>query len=254
MNKLAHVLEAAGPNMAVTFTEPIGLDTMWKIAAIADVAELRADKFPSQEPDYLAAQSRKLTNVALPVLLTIRSASEKGGWADSEEDRLGLYTTLLPEVDGVDIELEAPILPDVIEAAHGAGKIVIASSHNFKVTPLLTTFEAQWNRAQEAGADYAKFAANTETFEDYKRLAEFTLRHKGSGIITVGMDRSPTTDEEETIYRWGRRSRISLPWLGSRLTYASTGQEAVAPGQMSYLETYERLRRRYPAYTLLSKD
>lgn len=237
MDRLVDVLNRPEPTMAATFTEPMDDNVIRKIAAVADVAEFRADKYSSTAPDYLSEQARKLA--ALPLLLTIRIEAEGGGWAGTEEDRLSLFSILLPQSDGVDIEVEADIFPDVIEAAHKQDKVVVASSHDFNATPTEERLEDMLAQAIEASADYIKFAASAKTIEDYQRLAEFTLRYQDEGLIVVAMD------------DYGPLSRITLPGLGSRLTYAFTGTEPVALGQLGYEETHELLKKFYPDYKKL---
>lgn len=244
MNRLAEVLDRPEPTMAVSFGAEVSGEQIDRIARVADVAELRADLLPSQGSDYLAYQAMRLEK--LPVLLTVRILPEGGKWVGSMGKRKGLFNLLMPHVDGVDVELKSKIAPHVIDGAHSQGKVVIASRHNFAATPSAGELEDMLGDSQRAGADYFKIAATTNTGADYQILQNFTHEHVGDNAIVVAMD--PNYENPE----YGPRSRVELPGLGSRLTYASTGtEEAVAPGQMSYLVTHEKLRRTYPAYAKL---
>src|SRR3989338_4715461 len=133
MNRLQEVLERPEPTIAVPITQSIGKTTLQSIASIADVAEFRADLFPSSDLSYLEDQIKSIG--AMPTLLTIRYQGEGGQWSGSEEDRLAAYQHLMPLVDGVDIELAADILPEVVDTAYDNQKMVVVSSHNFNETP-----------------------------------------------------------------------------------------------------------------------
>lgn len=232
MNRLADILDREEPTMAVVITEPLDTSSLNDIASLADVLEFRADKFPSQESSYLAEQAGRLA--ILPLLLTIRYQAEGGEWKNTEAERASLFFDLSPQADGIDIELAAAILPEVVELAHSQGKTVVVSSHDFNKTPSIQKMEEELVQAQELGADYVKIAASAKTSEEFQRLAEFTLDHRGENLIVVAMD------------NYGPLSRIALSSMGSRLTYAFSGEVAVAPGQLGYLETHELLQRVYP--------
>ncbi len=233
MNRLEEVLERSEPTMAVSITKPIGKSALRSISAIADVAEFRADLFPSTDVSYLQDQIQSLE--IMPTLLTIRYENEGGQWSGSEDERLTALQRLMPHVDGVDIELAADIMPEVVEAATDNQKVTVVSSHDFHGTP---STEDLWRFQEEAGSvgDYIKLAAMANTVEDYQRLADFTLNTTTSKLIVVAMG------------RFGPLSRIAFPGLGSHLTYAFAGDKAVAPGQLDYIETHELLKKMYPDY------
>ncbi len=239
MNRFVDILNRPEPTLAVSFTEVMNDNVIRDIGVIADVAEFRADKFSSSELEDLAQQARRLA--ALPLLLTIRFGAEGGEWTATEEERLELFTKLLPYADAVDIELAAPILPEVIEAAREQDKVVIISSHNFDFTPPTEILEDKLAEAIEMETDYVKFAASARTSEEYQRLVDFTLKNQEEGLIVVAMD------------SYGPLSRIVLVGIGSCLTYAFPGKEAIAPGQLGYLETHELLKKLYPDYAKLFK-
>lgn len=235
MNRLANALEQPGATMAVVVAEPQNTEAIHNIVSVADVIEFRADKFPNQDFRRLVQQAGRFAT--LPLLLTIRPKAERGDWVGDEEDRLSLFTDLLPFVDGIDVELNARIVPALVDIAHASNKIVIASSHDFECTPSSEALETTLNESKETGADYTKIAASAKTRIDYERLASFTMRHIKDKVIVVAMD------------DYGPLSRIVLPSIGSHLTYASTGDHAVAPGQMGYIETAVLLNRLYPSHT-----
>lgn len=232
VNRLQETLDGSAPTIAVSITEPIVSDTILDIASVADVFEFRADKFPYHEPAYLLDQAKRLA--ALPLLTTIRVETEGGGWSNSEASRLDFFNALLPVSDGLDVELSAGIARDTVETAHGVGKIAIVSSHDFNGTPSINVLEEKLAEAVGIGADYTKFATTANMQEEYERLVAFTLAHNKENIIVVAMG------------SYGPLSRIALPSIGSRLTYAFAGEIAVAPGQLNYVETGTILTKLWP--------
>jgi 3-dehydroquinate dehydratase-1 len=139
-------------------------------------------------------------------------------------------------VDGIDIELNAVgILPAVVAAAHAQNKVVVISNHNFESTPTAAELDAMATRAKTLGADFVKLSATARSTDDVRTLASFTQRHADLGLIVIAM--GPL----------GALSRVFFPALGSRLTYAHTGQHAVS-GQLDFQTTFERLREFYPAF------
>ncbi len=240
MNKLGEVLNRPESTMAVVFTGHESDQVIDEVAAIADVAELRADLPSFREQNYSAARDKAQRLAKLPVLLTARMFVEGGHWISSEKQRLKLFSAMMPHVDGVDVEIRSRILLDVINAAHEQGRVVIASSHNYEATPSMPELDGTFEHAKEMGADYVKFAATPNNDYDYDRLIEVTGWYANDGIIVVAMG-----DE------YGPKSRSELPSYGSCLTYAFPGSEPLAPGQMNYLETHEALKASDPGYAAL---
>jgi 3-dehydroquinate dehydratase-1 len=239
MNILAEMLDRPEPTVAVSFTEPLEGEDVRRIVEFVDIAELRADRYPSQNPGYLIQQAGKLE--VLPRLLTIRSSTEGGEWTGGENERLHLYTAVMSHVEGIDIELAAPIMPELVESAHTEDKIVIASRHDFLRTPPVSELWDSLEDSRDKGADYTKFACIVRTLVDFQRLAEFTLDNKDDDVIVVAMDDPGSSSRD-----YGPLSRIMFPALGSRLTYAFAGEVPVARGQMSYTQTYELIHTLYP--------
>jgi len=224
MNKLREALDRSEPTMAVVFTGAESDELIDDVAALGAVAELRVDLLADQTPDNLKAQITRLAK--LPVLLTIRIMPEGGQWQGSMNKRLGLFKSLIPYVDGVDVEKLSKIAPLVADEAHSQDKVVIGSRHNFVATPSTPELERLVKIARRIGADYTKIAATANADDDYDVLKNFTSSQDNLIIVAMG--------------DYGPRSRIELPCLGSRLTYASSGQ-AVVPGQMNYRQTHEQL-------------
>lgn len=212
---------------AVTDGELIGAE-----ADGLDVAELRIDLFSSIDPAHVAGQVRRFA--AFPTVATIRSAAEGGSWEGSDEARLSLFERVMTLVDGVDVELSSTgIVADVVALARAQDKVVIVSSHDFGGTPPIEELADRARQAHSIGADHVKVATTATSVDDVRTLARFTLDHLEMRPIVVAMGPHAPA------------SRVLLPLLGSRLTYASVGPPVVS-GQMSLTETVALLARLGP--------
>lgn len=200
------------------------------VARGLDVAELRIDLFGSRDPTHVLGVLSAFADV--PTLATIRNAGEGGGWSAPEEERLALYRTLVPRVDAIDVEIASPIAHDAIAAARGAGKLAIASFHDFERTPDARSLAARVEAGRALGADVVKLAAQVRGLADLRALAHLLVTHDstGPGLIVIGMGDA------------GVASRVLFPALGSLLTYASAGTQT-APGQLGLDEAVALLRR-----------
>ena len=195
----------------------------------ADLLELRIDCFKKRDALYIQKTIKNIKAVNLPVIATIRSKVEGGKAAISDSARLGLFETIIPFVDAVDIELSSSkILKDIINQAHRFNKKVIVSYHNFKNTPEQKKLEAIIKNSKKAGSDIVKIATFARNKKDIIRLASLTVSHEN--IITIAMG------------RLGTLSRLLFPMLGSLLTYCSV-TKASAPGQIPLKTTALLLKK-----------
>jgi 3-dehydroquinate dehydratase-1 len=197
-----------------------------------DVAELRVDHFARFDPAHVLAQLDAFAGV--PVLATIRSAAEGGGWQRPEAERLALFRALIPRVDAVDVEIASEIARDVVGAARGAGKLAITSFHDFAKTPGDGALADVVALGRALGADVVKIATAVAGPGDVRSLARLLVSTEDIGLIAIGMgDRAIAT-------------RLLFPALGSLLTYAHAGA-ATAPGQIPLDEMQSLLRRLFPS-------
>lgn len=196
-----------------------------------DVAELRVDHFARFDLEHVLAQCDVFADT--PLLVTIRSAAEGGGWKAPEPQRLALFRALLPRVGAVDVEIGSAIASDVVAAARAAGVLSIASFHDFAETPDSAALEAVVARGRALGADVVKVATAVAAPGDVRRLARLLVTTDDVGLIAIGMgERAVAT-------------RLLFPALGSLLTYAHAG-DATAPGQIPLAEMMALLARLYP--------
>lgn len=194
-----------------------------------DLAELRVDLFGARDAGAARAVLARFAGV--PTLATIRSAAEGGGWTGSEAERAKLFLALLDAADAVDVELAAgDVLGEVGPAARAAGRLVIASHHDFAATPAPAALADVVARAADAGADVVKIATAVRGPDDVRALARVLVEPAAIGRIVIGMGDA------------GLATRVLFPALGSLVTYAHAGR-ATAPGQLPLDELVALLRR-----------
>jgi 3-dehydroquinate dehydratase-1 len=227
-------LGAGRPVVAVSFTDADGVADLddARLAGVA-LAELRIDHFARFDAAYVSAQIKRLHG--LPVLATIRLAAEGGGWKGSETDRLALYQAILPQVDAIDVELQATeTLAALIPLARGLGKPVVVSHHDFDATPTYEALTEVVSRAHQAGADIVKIAAQVHSDEDISTLSRLLTDKVAPDMVIIGMGEK------------GLPTRLMFPGQGSRFTFAAKGDRISAPGQLPYDRMVKLLAEIYP--------
>lgn len=230
------LVDGGAPLIAVSFADHESERAAAEARSLGvDVAELRIDRFSRTDVDHVLDQVRAFDG--LPVLATVRSAAEGGGWTGSEAERLEVFRAVAPLVDAVDVELSSSgILADVIAAAHAHDALAIVSYHNFDLTPEHDYLTDVARAAKEAGADIVKISTMANSGADLKVLASLLVNaDDDSDLIVIAMGEI------------GTASRIFFPALGSRLTYTFTGHQPTS-GQLDYAETSALIRKFYPGY------
>lgn len=230
---LGELLADDRPTMAVSFTDRISDDELAGVASSGlDVAELRIDRFESSDPDDVVTTVKRFSQ--FPTIATVRTRREGGSWTGDDATRLRLFEAVIDQVDGIDVELASTeILSPLVARARASNTVVIISSHDFNGTPLRPQLDDITTRAKSLGADYVKIAAMTRSRDELRRLAAFTIERAELGLIVIAMGPIGTV------------SRVCFPALGSALTYAHMGEDAV-PGQMDYRQTNAMLAALYP--------
>ncbi len=200
----------------------------------AQVLEVRVDLFERVNLISLKKRLKEIKReVKLPIIATVRRRDEGGGRRYTERQRLHMFRSLMPMVDGVDIELRSgKIIGEVVREAKRRRRLVLISYHNLEKTPPNSILKDIAYRAKQMGADMVKIAALAKNRQDVARLLSFTYQspHKPLATISLG--------------RVGRISRIIAPLFGSRLTYGCVETEA-APGQLDVLHLKEKLEKFY---------
>jgi len=231
--RIGSVELGARPRVAVPFGDAVTrAEVLSLVEQGLDVAELRVDHFARVDAAALLARFDVFAGV--PRLATIRSAAEGGGWKGSEADRLALFRALLPRVDAVDVEIASEIARDVVRDAQCAGKLAIASFHDFAKTPSAGALADVIARGRALGADVVKIATAVADREDLRSLARLLVDPPDIGLIAIGMGDAAIA------------TRVLFPALGSLLTYAHAGI-VTAPGQIPLIEMQQLLRRLFPS-------
>jgi 3-dehydroquinate dehydratase-1 len=185
----------------------------------AHILEVRIDLLGIKDTKELLLLLDELHElVGLPIIVTNRCQKEGGRWDGSEEARVELLMSALTRVDAVDVELTAPLRNRVVDAARSLNKVLIISSHDFKVTPPASVMTATLEQAMDDGADIAKLAVTPNSTAD--TLALLTVTQEADfPVSTIAMG------------KLGSHTRVVAPIYGSVLTYGAV-EDAVAPGQL----------------------
>jgi len=192
-----------------------------------DIVEVRLDLIGAEAGDWVA-ECRRLQSLGVPVILTIRLAGEGGQWTGSEEERLRLFLAGAPVVSAMDLELRS----DVLRLMSAPPKPVIVSYHDFERTPPLPALLAIVAEAARRGS-VVKIATLLQTADDVESLRQLLRQPWSVPLCVMGMG------------ALGAETRVEFPRLGSSLTYGYL-DAAVAPGQVSAGELWQRLGRSLP--------
>ena len=234
MNNLARAIDREQPTIAAVLSQIPEEPDIEKLVELADVAELRIDKFENQKPQKLKKKLGVLCG-KLPLLLTVRLASEGGNWKQDNKHRVDYIEDLLPHFDGVDFESRSEHFNRVIETAHYYGKIVIGSYHDLKGTPSLDKMKEIVQRELTAGADICKVITTAQSADDNLAVLQLIADFPQTRVVSFAM--GPL----------GFASRVLCPLVGGDFTYASIekGRES-APGQITVADLrklYEMMAR-----------
>ena len=208
--------------------------------ALIDILEIRVDQFKKMEPAYIKNVIKTRREIGVPLILTVRSKNEGGQKDIPNQLKLNIFKESIPLVDAVDIELESPILLEVVKTARKNKKIVIVSWHNLKMTPRDKTLKDILNKAKRSGADIVKIAAKANKKEDLIRLMRFTMDNRSENMITISLGEI------------GSISRLVFPALASLITYAYLNKPS-GSGQRPLGELCEHLRTYYPRYNPVAR-
>ncbi len=203
--------------------------------AQADIFELRIDQFAQHDPAYVAEVCREASMHGVPLIATVRAASEGGAVALGEAQRLAIFEAVAPLVDALDIENHAPIRDQVIALAQGVGRLVIVSHHDFDGPATAADMVAVIDAAKLVGADIVKLALTAHNVADLDHMLAVLRDHRRQQLILIAMGDH------------GVASRVFFPLIGSLITYGYLHQ-AVAPGQLSLADLTAELRRYSPEY------
>jgi len=169
-----------------------------------DFLEIRVDNFADDPSPVLAA----LPQLRVPLLITVRHPAEGGAHRLGFPQRRDLFARFLPFASLIDVELRSwEKLAGTIEAARQAGVKIIASTHNFRVTPSEPGLRRAIRLAHAAGADICKIATVADDPAALARLLGLLGRKQPLPLSVMAMG------------RFGKISRLLLAQAGSVLNY-----------------------------------
>lgn len=198
-----------------------GLDELDEVVrAGPDLIELRLDLIDRDDHAVLADRCRGLP---VPLIATVRSLEEGGGFAGDEDDCARLLAPFLRGARYVDLERRFRGLAPAARAAECA---VIASVHLGTMLPLPELFVLE--RELRSYGDLPKLVLAPSSDDDLLDLLSFTH----------AAERPICTSIAGTAYRHGR---ALLPLFGSALAYCAAGRPS-SPGQYTLAEMRELMR------------
>ena len=223
------------PRIAVPMSDTEARQDAGAARALADVFELRIDRFARHDPGYTAEICREVRAHRVPLIATVRAAEEGGEGSLDDTTRLAIFQAVAPVVDAFDIEFRSPIREQVLQLGQATHNLVIVSHHDFERTPADGELSAIIDAAKSQGADIVKLAVFARQSVDVDRLLGVLRHHRDQHLIAIAMG------------PYGAASRIFFPLIGSLLTYGFLHQ-AVAPGQLALSELVTELRRYSPDF------
>lgn len=191
------------------------LEGLPRIAAAADIAELRLDFF--EEPYDLPALLRARE---CPVVVTLRPIDQGGKSLAPPAERIDVLRRAAElGAEYVDVEWDAAT-PERIAALHAAGAQVLVSRHDFERMPA-DFAESWWPAMAERGADVVKIVGMAHDVRDgLEVFRAFRRADRPTVAIAMGEAGLPTRI-------------LALREEQCFLTYATLGSGArVAPGQL----------------------
>lgn len=199
---------------------------MTQAVAAADLVELRMDYFSAFD---LPALKRLRESFAIPMIFTLRSRQQGGGYQHPEEQRLSdlaLLAKLKPDYLDIECHVADEFVQEIVRL-HPEIKIII-SYHDFQTTA--QDFDAIYHNMQRRFATFYKLAFHACTTLDALRLLCWQHARKQKNVIAVSMGRH------------GQITRILGPICGNPITYAYLeDDQQTAPGQLKVgdlTETY----------------
>ncbi|NQU11256.1 type I 3-dehydroquinate dehydratase [bacterium] len=220
------------PRVVGTISQAATLEKLqFGVVRPCDIAEVRLDLVGPDHPDW-PARCRAIEAQGVPVIFTLRLAAEGGRWSRPDSERAPLFAAALPAVSAVDVELQSPLLRDLVKLAQGAGKALIVSAHDFERTPSYAELE---DLVAEAAthATIVKVATMLQRADDANRLRKLLTVDWGVPLCVLGMGPKAA------------KTRTEFPRRGSCLAYGYL-DEAAAPGQPPAAELRQQLQPRRP--------
>ena len=225
--RFGNLLLGRGPKVVGTVSQATTLE---KLAAgverQCDIVELRLDLLGVTDDRWMV-HAQAIEAQGIPIVVTIRLASEGGQWTRPDAERWPIFATALTKLVAADIEFRSPLLEKASAFAASHQKALIVSYHDFKQTPPVADLRQVIRTAANYGT-VVKVATLTKTEADLAALRELFTEQCSASVCLLGMG------------ELGPASRTLLPRLGSCLTYGYL-DTPFAPGQVAAAELLRQL-------------
>ena len=184
-------------------------------AGAIDLVEIRLDALVQ----HLDLVRETITDLAFPIIITVRAPAEGGLNGLRKSQRAALYAEFLPHGRMIDVELRsAASFGTTTVAARRNGVAVILSSHFFSSSPRFQRLRQLVTDAAHHAGDICKIAALTNRIAALIPLLRILARPSPIPLSIMGMG------------SFGQASRLILANAGSVLNYGYLDTPN-APGQ-----------------------
>lgn len=222
------------PKIVVPIVEKTQKDIVQKAASIEalkiDIVEWRVDFYEDALDLAKVVDTLKEMKAVMPskaILFTFRSQKEGGAKAITmpEYTLLNAGAAESGYVEIIDVEIFSgdEVVKENIDRIHEHGVYVIASNHEFTMTPPVDEIVDRLLKMQNMNADICKIAVMPTCNKDVLRLLEATSemyeKYADRPLVTMSMSAK------------GLVSRLSGELFGSAMTFGAIGQTS-APGQI----------------------
>lgn len=201
---------------------------------LSNIVELRIDTLKDyyntfQEVKQLVNELHRLGKKSI---ITLREKSEGGEYAGPNDVKLKILTELASvNPDFIDVELNFPLLNNLMDKLKNTGIKVILSYHDFSRTPEYDILRDFVKNGLNNGACIVKVITLAKDSSDNVVTLSLCSEWKGK-VISFCMGKK------------GLVSRILAPFFGAPFTYAyPKGGDPTAPGQISVDEVIELWRK-----------
>lgn len=212
----------------------------------AEMIEWRADLFEKADDTELVLEilSRMQEAAGGKLLLFTYRSEKQGGNGRLSPAEIEILLKSVAEKKAADlIDVEYVTFPDptrLIKSLRQDGAVVIASHHDFAVTPPEEAMTGILTDMRHAGADIVKLAVMPSNMDDVLLLlavtGHFREEFPDTPIITMSMG------------RYGMLSRLCGEFFGIAVTFGSHSR-ASAPGQIELAELSILLQKIHKSYS-----
>ncbi len=192
--------------------------------------EIRADLFPDDFDSVLTFSKWLQEDGRFGLLGTLRETP------DNKSHRTSLFSSWMPYIDAIDIEIDTPIRYQLMRLATQNNKKSILSYHHYEKTPSNDELASFVEIYRHTEPDILKIAVHATCRDDSARFMRWIYSQNDVNLIGISMGPH------------GALTRICAPLFGSMMSYGYV-QNSVAPGQLSVFDLSEAFQKYYPDFT-----